>query len=508
MCGIGRCGMRNAVCAPTPACATWLFSTWPSEKAESDDQFRHSVASQIAAKRRGEHKTAKKKRNMRRDRHRWSRLGSDTEMDPTCAMSMGSLWCPPRRLWLFAAVTLSTAVVTAGFYSILFGDITRILMPLLQTQQQHASLLSPSKPPFPDSPSPFVLALPELPPPWPQLPIASPSLPPLLPPTLPPTPTEPTPTPPPLLPPPSAPHIVDLINARFQLGRPSNDLSEAGVILHVFDESAQQDTPWAPRYHTTAHVSASIIYKDLKKREDRRSVPMPFSDGGLVIRPTATMISCAYPIDASSMVLHPSKRNGWLSGCPDRWCGAKSPGRSCGFAYHHPRSAWRPSDLAAMLEHHKTFGDPWKPPGFHSGYNEIIIQPNVWRDHVPEVIEAFFHLKNCTCQNVHDVAGAHAKFLQHFHLTASQVPLLEFDPYKWDAPFSVADPTKIKVAPTLRGWANPDWGTHRRLVHHTDACDCSRNHAILRCQSDAINHDPQCWATCCNKHRPEMTPMR
>ena len=49
------------------------------------------------------------------------------------------------------------------------------------------------------------------------------------------------PAPPPLSPPPPSPppppvgHVVDALNAAFLEGRPSNDLSEAGILIHQFD---------------------------------------------------------------------------------------------------------------------------------------------------------------------------------------------------------------------------------------------------------------------------------
>ena len=291
------------------------------------------------------------------------------------------------------------------------------------------------------------------------------SPPPLVPPPLRPPPTAPPPSvpppalqpaPPPVAPPsPTPPTAVEVINARFRAGRPSSDLSEAGVIIHIFDEQHQQREPWEPGYHSSSHLSCSVIHAGLRDRGDRPGVPLPFSDGGLVIRPSETSISCAYAVDAASMSEH-SKEG--LSGCPNLWCAPPFEGKGCGFRRHRPKSAWHGEDLKHMLALHMEFGDAWHPPGFHSGYNEVIIQANVWKSHLPSVVEAVFRVKDCECQHVRDVAAAHANFLQRWGLSAAQVPLLELDPFNWDEPFTLADVSTWLPIPAKPDWSNPDWG--------------------------------------------------
>ena len=54
---------------------------------------------------------------------------------------------------------------------------------------------------------------------------------------------------------------------------------------------------------------------------------------------------------------------------------------------------------------------------------------------MPHTIEAFF---TTSVKSYDDTAivQLHREFLQQWKLTASQVPLLLFDPDNWDAPFS------------------------------------------------------------------------
>jgi len=36
-------------------------------------------------------------------------------------------------------------------------------------------------------------------------------------------------------------------------------------------------------------------------------------------------------------------------------------------------TAWSPRHLGLLLRMHQMYGVDWSPPGFHSGYNEVII---------------------------------------------------------------------------------------------------------------------------------------
>ena len=256
--------------------------------------------------------------------------------------------------------------------------------------------------------------------------------------------------------------ISDAINLRFRTGRPSNDLNKVGVIIHLFDVREEEITPWVQEYlygnERISHISASIIYAGLRNRKDRLGIPLSMAEGGIVIRPTETDISCAYAVDSSSIFLKPSHANHFLSGCPDIWCTPPFERKKCGFQRHRPSSGFRRNNLQDMLKLHHQYGDEWRLPGFHSGYNEVIIQNDTFTNHLPAVVEAFFYVKDCDCQFVNDVSGAHSNFLKRFGLNATDVPLLQFDPYDYHNPFKPGKFLLDAVPPADKNWINIDWG--------------------------------------------------
>ena len=52
-----------------------------------------------------------------------------------------------------------------------------------------------------------------------------------------------------------------------------------------------------------------------------------------------------------------------------------------------------------------------------------------WSQHLPGTIEAFIG-------DEEPARGQHRHFLEEFHLSASEVPLLKLDPHDWQTPFT------------------------------------------------------------------------
>ena len=95
---------------------------------------------------------------------------------------------------------------------------------------------------------------------------------------------------------------------------------------------------------------------------------------------------------------------------------------------------------------HAKYGEQYKRPTFHSGYNEVVVNSAHFNAHLPDSIEGFFYPKGHSTATtdlgygiVVDVRKVHRQFLEAFELSADEVPLLEFDPADWDAPFKVVD---------------------------------------------------------------------
>ena len=125
------------------------------------------------------------------------------------------------------------------------------------------------------------------------------------------------------------------------------------------------------------------------------------------------------------------------AGCSDGRCDPDhlrdQNGKLCGFN-DPPVTAWRTEHLAELLELHATDGAPYRSPGFHSGYNEVIINTEVWNQNLPHTVEAFFSFGDGDDGITH---RAHAEFLKQFGLSKTDVPLVRFHPSNWDEPFAI-----------------------------------------------------------------------
>uniref|UniRef100_A0A7S3B1Q8 Uncharacterized protein n=1 Tax=Haptolina ericina TaxID=156174 RepID=A0A7S3B1Q8_9EUKA len=183
---------------------------------------------------------------------------------------------------------------------------------------------------------------------------------------------------------------------------------------------------------------------------------MPFGDrGGILLRPPQDSLRCLYGIDGGTFrhstpehpgcsatfcdVSHLADSSGKI---PPTYPSSESQWQSCGFM-GAPATAWSPADLKLLLQMHSERGASYKPPGWHSGYNEIIVSSEALNAALPASIEAFFVVTghptfqiNDPYSHIVDMAAVHKAFLAKYHLTADIVPLLRFDPVDWESPFS------------------------------------------------------------------------
>lgn len=186
---------------------------------------------------------------------------------------------------------------------------------------------------------------------------------------------------------------MQALNERYQQGRPSADLSEAGILVHQFDDTESGDEPWLPCPPTRwcadigDRVSASLISAKL---------PFLFKEGGagMILTPQKAEIRCSYFADGGTM----PKRCGpeppetqrfsdgrtfteCVPGCCDisgnpNWCEDVSQNSQTIY-----QCAFRPEDLNAMLVHHEM------RPGM---YNEVIVDPTRWG---ADTTEAFYFVR-------------------------------------------------------------------------------------------------------------------
>lgn len=99
--------------------------------------------------------------------------------------------------------------------------------------------------------------------------------------------------------------------------------------------------------------------------------------------------------------------------------------------------------MKLLLEMYEADGARYTRPGFHSGYNEVIIGSRTLNAALPHAIMGFFVLEGQSAitrlpdngRSV-DVVQAHRDFLAAYpQLAPEEVPLLSFSPSDWHAPF-------------------------------------------------------------------------
>ena len=152
-------------------------------------------------------------------------------------------------------------------------------------------------------------------------------------------------------------------------------------------------------------------------------------------------MTCMYGIDGSTAFQRNDPRH---PGCPapGELCNAKNPkeglgwGR-CGFD-GWPVGAYHPRDLEPFMKLHQQYGAKYHQPGFHSGYNEVILTSESINANLPRSVEAFFVLSERQAQR--DGVGvssahAHREFLSKYGLTSAEMPLLLMRPGNWEEPF-------------------------------------------------------------------------
>ena len=254
----------------------------------------------------------------------------------------------------------------------------------------------------------------------------------------PPPPSPPPPdVPAPPSPPPPPPAVVTAINEMFRVGKPSNDLSRVGIILHGFDNMEDHQRPWRPCPADSNdcaslrdRVSTSIVNGGMKG-DGSYGIPVFSSDnGGLLLRGGSNRLLCSYIGDGGTrgVVCDPAHPNGCIAGCKltgDNWCDTRQPG-------FNPWCDGRPyaaSQLSTMLRYFS------ESPG---SYNEVVLAGSVWGSNLPRSVLAIYYPEHCSDACEWYARDTHERMLEEYHLTADDVPLLQLRTDNWEAPFAAA----------------------------------------------------------------------
>ena len=182
-------------------------------------------------------------------------------------------------------------------------------------------------------------------------------------------------------------YVRDLLNWRMANGHPSNNLTEAGLIIHTFDEHLDADEPWHTVNNLYGHGGAYSNILSCSIINDRKAGR--FNGAGGVILSPASRTLCSYPYDGGAMEFE------W--GCRPEVCSEPNHIWDCAFP---------PSMLYRMMQIHES-GNQWP-------YNEVVV------DQFHMVIEAVFTGRGG------DSEGIHQRLLEHFQLNENQLPLLSW----------------------------------------------------------------------------------
>jgi len=230
--------------------------------------------------------------------------------------------------------------------------------------------------------------------------------------------------------------IVQQLNERFAAGSPSNDLKSTGILIHQFHNGMDGDwKAWMPCPPTcfggpcwcasfSDRFSASILNAHTVTKKGIIGM-YSMQNPGFIYNPDIVTVSCAYPADggSESKSCKPGAE-GCVPGCGDKWCHfdptmPNNMDTSC---------AWPASELERVLNLQQ---------GANSNYNEIVVPAKDVVDNLPNSILAIFYVKGSKAED--EARKVHADFLANFaetSIAARNIPLVELDPKKPEAPFS------------------------------------------------------------------------
>ena len=183
----------------------------------------------------------------------------------------------------------------------------------------------------------------------------------------------------------------------FKGGRPSNHLEHAGLVVHGFDGTEQDDAHrWLP---CTSGFCAGAA-KWWSTSVINQAHPATWGANGLVFSPSRTKVLCSHYCDFGSL------ESGCAASAPDGFNGTGKP--------------YPPAYLKDMLER-SMYEDQAK-----RAYNEVLIDMREFVANLPQSLAGFYYKEIVDAHAQVEAAHAYVAFLDHFNLTEDSIPLLKF----------------------------------------------------------------------------------
>jgi len=232
--------------------------------------------------------------------------------------------------------------------------------------------------------------------------------------------------------------VAETLNAQFAAGRPSSNLSDAGVVIRVFDECSEHARPWLTNEEPPCwdRLPVSVVRAEWPLIYTGRVPGGPFhvrAPGLVLSGAVQSRISCSYPSDTGTA--H-NWRQCWPRGGDGRDCIPGCHGfPSCRYQDNGDGRCWWPADdLETMLRRQDEHGHDCGG----CDYNEIILDTfnKPWTDLFPSAVVAFFHQARCSQDEFRRVRAARVAFCSAFGMGPRCRPMLEFDELLTHGPFA------------------------------------------------------------------------
>ena len=237
--------------------------------------------------------------------------------------------------------------------------------------------------------------------------------------------------------------VAEDLNEQFRRGQSSGSLSEAGVVVRVFDECTDFDEPWVLSEEPPCwdRLVVSVINRRHPEVYRGNLPGKPLAPGFVFASPPALQrhLVCSYPRDAGTSQLKracdPLLRGGWVNG--DKSCTPGCFKPNCDPQAPQFWCSWRPDDLGGMLRYQDA--NP-------AGYNELILDTfhKPFDRLLPSIVVAVFVQRGCTEDEKGRARLSRDTFCAAHGLEPSCVPLLEYDAAS-TAPFSMTSSEEFEL---------------------------------------------------------------